>query len=521
MIMMALSFLLALTLQVAHAQTQQAKIWNPGVAVGQLVVITAEDAATHSPKVKGLNALSIPVFAELPFEMSVVAGAITLKQQNLLSHVQIKSKGRGTPNLDISNLPGGFSNPLFKGFKDGDWVRMELKEEAGVPSITFQASTQAAAQAAYDQRKLVKVELHADISQAKIYRHEELVAGDAIRVGSKAANYAELVRALNTASRTVTRAGYAIPFYYYDQFLKQNPKITAAINSLVNDPLMSKVASVAYREGKLKALQTLMRAPDAVVDEKLLSELITTFDKVRKKDLPARMKLRSSTNSEDLPNFNGAGLYSSAAYEPVNKKGKEKKPEKKKESLREALQEVWASVWSLRAFDERNLYRIPHNQVMMAIQVNQTFPDELVNGVVVTKNVSDQLKGTPGVYIEAQRGDKHNVVEPLPGVKPEQILVTYDPAQPLNVERYKILVIQKSNIANDGKTILPTDNPEAMMKDDEIKDLVVQCFKAQTHMKPLLGRDRADFSLDLEFKVDEAETGTRQVFVKQARPYLN
>jgi hypothetical protein len=99
----------------------QAKIMNPGEAVGQLVVLSVEDVQNNSEKFKALTPLSIPVFAELPMDLSVVAGAITLKQQNLLSHVQLKSRARHTPNLDISALEGGMTSDLLKDFADGDW----------------------------------------------------------------------------------------------------------------------------------------------------------------------------------------------------------------------------------------------------------------------------------------------------------------------------------------------------------------------------------------------------------------
>ena len=51
--------------------------------------------------------------------------------------------------------------------------------------------------------------------------------------------------------------------------------------------------------------------------------------------------VRSSTNAEDLPGFNGAGLYDTVA----NVRGKA--------ALGEAVKQVWASLWNLRAVEER------------------------------------------------------------------------------------------------------------------------------------------------------------------------
>jgi pyruvate, water dikinase len=259
-----------------------------------------------------------------------------------------------------------------------------------------------------------------------------------------------------------------------------------------------------------------------VISQDLLNNLISIFDKeVDKKGKKRNMKLRSSTNSEDLPNFNGAGLYDSESYKPT-KKDKEKDLAGKEESLREALQVVWASIWNLRAYDERSFFQIPHSEVKMGVEVNPSFGKEKVDGVVVTKNVP----AIPGfsekaVYIEAQRGDKYNATKPEDGTRPEQILVYVDISNPLNKEAYAITILQKSNVADDGETVLPADNANPIMSDDEIKELVFQSLRGEAHFKGIFGRDKADFALDLEFKVDDKETGNRQVYLKQARPYID
>lgn len=497
----------------------QARVMNPGEAVGQLVILSMQDVREESDKFKSLNPLSIPVFAELPMELSVVSGTITLAQQNLLSHIQIKSRARGTPNLDISGLEGGLENELFQSFADGDWVRMVLGQDG---SILIEPSTEQAAMAFYESKSLQSVELVADLQTTTIFRTEEMSWQDFDKVGAKAANYAELANVLNTPERTVVPHGFAIPFYYYEQFVQMNPPVAAAIAQILRDPLMNRLARTSYRQEKLEALRDLIESDMTVVDPNLVDLLINTFDQVRDpQGLPRRMKLRSSTNAEDLPNFNGAGLYSSESYKP-EKDGEEKSLEKKRKSLIGALKEVWASIWNLRAFEERAYFRIPHEQVKMGIQVNPSFRAEDVDGVVITKNITDDpnLQGR-GVYIEAQRGDDYSVANPIPGIKPERILVLVNEADVLDQSRYQIHVLQKSNIGDDNLTILPIDNPNPIMTDAEIKDLVYQVLKAEAHFKPLLGADDPDFSLDLEFKVDSSITGIRAVYLKQARPYID
>lgn len=508
----------ALMLAAAQFAQAEAKVMNPGEAVGQLIYLTTEDVVKETPKYKSLNPLSIPVFEELPLDMSVVAGAVTMKQQTLLSHVQLKSRARKTPNLDLSELEGGMQNPLFHHVKDGDWIRMVLSADG---KILIEASTEAAANAFYNQKKSDPIQLKADTSVSKIFTSEELQSKDFIFVGSKTANYGELMKAVNTASRQVVRPGYGIPFFYYQEFIDTNPKIKAAIESLLRDPLMNKVAKVSYRETKLKALQALMLGEEAKVNDQLVEDLISRFDQMRTpQGVPRKIKLRSATNSEDLPNFNGAGLYDSFAYKPT-KDGVEKSAEKKRKTLKEVLRSVWASVWNLRAFDERAYFQIPHGDVKMGIQVNLAFDDEGADGVVVTKNAAhDPNLPGEGVYIEVQRGNEYSVTNPVAGVKPQKVLVLINKDQPLDQAAYQIKVLQNSNIADDNKTILPQDNPIPVLSDAEIKDLAYQVMKAQLHFKPILGANRADFALDLEFKIDSEDTGSRQIYLKQARPYL-
>lgn len=508
----------------------QAKIMNSGEAFGQYIVLSVEDVVNESDKYKSLNPLSIPVFAELPLDLTVTAGAITLKQQNLLSHVQLKSRARGTPNLDISNLELGIKNPLLNRFNDGDWIHMKLNALDG--SIFIEASNQEAAQRFYDNKTTEEVTLVADICEAntsqtecdlkkKIYTTAELGYKDFIRVGSKAANYAELAKALNTSERTVVRPGFAVPMAFYQEFLLSNPQIVTLIEDVTSDPIMNDLMDTQYRAQRLEELRTAMMGKDLKVSSNLINNLLDLYDQqFDNKGKLLKMKMRSSTNSEDLPNFNGAGLYTSVSYKPYIKKV-EKTRQEKEETLREVLQEVWSSVWTLRAFDERNFFRIPHMQVMMAMQVNPSFSDEEADGVVLTKNVSGDARFPgSGVYIETQRGDVHGVANPVPGAKPQKILVLFDNNAPLNTSAYNVVVLQNSNIADDDNTILPNDNPKPVMKNKEAIDLALQTLKAREHFRPLIGNNDPNFELDLEFKIDSADTDKRQVYLKQARPLI-
>ena len=57
------------------------------------------------------------------------------------------------------------------------------------------------------------------------------------------------------------------------------------------------------------------------------------------------LRYRSSTNNEDLPGFNGAGLYDSKTQDP---------DETEEDGIDKSLKQVFASLWTFRAFTERS-----------------------------------------------------------------------------------------------------------------------------------------------------------------------
>lgn len=494
------------------------KVMYPGETHGQLIVLSQEDVLDESEKYQALTPISIPVFPVLPAELSAVAGAITLAEQGQLSHVQLKARANKMPNIDISDLEDGISNPVFNGAQDGDYIHIIANADG---TIEVNPSSKSQAEAFYKEKLALNtpVELSANLEDAGILHMADVSWQDYEKVGSKAANYAELGKALNTSERTVVKPSMAIPFYYYDQFIVSNPILKNKIASLMRDPFMKIPSGTAYRAEKLQEVRDMIGSKDlTIIDPAFLLRLLEEFDSVEHANGDkVKLKLRSSTNAEDLPSFNGAGLYTSKSYKPM-KGGKEKSQKKKLKSLSEALRTVWASVWNLRAFEERELYSIDHSQVYMGVQVNPSFPDEDVDGVVVTKNIAND--NGPGVYIESQRGDEHSVANPAPGVHPEKVLVYYDEANPLDKASYTIEVLGQSNIGDDNKTVLESPNPNPVMSQDEIKDLVFQSLKAQQHFQPIFGSDEVFMPLDLEFKVDSQETGQRQVYLKQARPFI-
>ena len=518
------------------------KVLNSGMACGRLAFVTREDLEQKNDE--ALSRAQIPVFESIPTGLTTVAGTITLSKQPSLGHIQIKSRNRGTPNLDVSGQGrGNWDNDFLNGFENDDCVYM--KAEASSGTVIFRKvdnANLAAAGLDSDAEKLCRrnclgevdpadatfrpasVELVADLETREILPTASMSWKNFKDVGSKAANYAELARLLNTPERTVVREGMGIPFYYYDEFVRNNAPIRGKIATILSDPKMQQVDAGKYRAEQLRELRELFFARDAWFNEEFLNELIDSFDTFVLPDGSKHaMKLRSSTNAEDLPNFNGAGLYTSKAYKPYRKNGEERSRAGKIRELRDTLATVWASVWNQRAFDERAYFGIPHGDVYMGIQVNPNYPDEKVDGVVVTKDIYDMAQG-PAISIEAQRGNTYSVANPEDGALAEQILVEYKADAPLDKTQYRIRIVRPSNLSADGTQVLAPAELQAagdsignVMTDEELRDLTWLCNKARMHFREIFEGDDY-FALDLEFKVDEEKTGQRAVYLKQARP---
>ena len=118
---------------------------------------------------------------------------------------------------------------------------------------------------------------------------------------------------------------------------------------------------------------------DAQVLRNLLEQLKHRFESVS----PYQgLRIRSSSNIEDLEGFNGAGLYGSftAYLYPQH----QSTPSQQTKTIPSALKALWASYWNIEAVEERELEGIDHLSGWMAALIHPNFQDELElsNGVM-------------------------------------------------------------------------------------------------------------------------------------------
>jgi hypothetical protein len=443
----------------------------------------------------------IVVLDHVPNDISVTQGIITAEFQTPLSHINVLSQNRGTPNMA---LRGALEDEQLRAL-EGQWVRLSVEASRYAVEPVEQAEADAWWEAHRPQRVEVPG-IDESISEltdsARIVSASVEPAGlyDAIKQGTrafggKAANYSALAR---VPGIRVPQA-FAVPVYYYRQFMQEHA-LDERVRQWLADPSFR--ADAPERDRRLRALRdemhTLPLNPE--FERLLLAKLSAEYPGVR-------MRFRSSTNAEDLDGFTGAGLYTSKSGDPNDPTS----------PVADAVRKVWASVWSFRAFEEREYRGIDHGAVAMALLVHRSFPDEEANGVALTNNPFDTQGLDPAFYVNVQI-DEFSVVQPEPGITSEEFLYYFDS------ENQPVSYLAQSNLIGPGEQVLSLGQVQELGR---ALDAIRTYF--QPAYAPRLGQPRsADsryagswWAMDVEFKFDAEGDETPPLFIKQARPFGN
>jgi phosphoenolpyruvate synthase/pyruvate phosphate dikinase len=244
-----------------------------------------------------------------------------------------------------------------------------------------------------------------------------------------------------------------------------------------------------YRMDSLAAFRDRIRATP--LDPAVVADIQAMIDTHIGSQWPSRF--RSSSNVEDLEDFNGAGLYDSASYKPGDSD----------KTLSHALLKVWASLWNTAAFEEREWARVDHSKCAMGVLAHRSFPDEIeaANGVAITANPFDPPPMGQGAYYVNVQVGAVSVTNPDPGVTPESFLYYKPPAGQGEMTYYSMSSL------NAGKNVLSFAEIQALIK----------ALKAiHTHFGTIYGNSQP-YGMDVEFKF---ELPDRKLVIKQARPYI-
>ena len=355
------------------AKEQEYQALNVAKGIGRVHVIPKLDEHVEI----GFN--EILVLDEVPVHLPPVAGVITSRPSTPLSHINLLAKGWGIPNAYIKN-----AHALLKQY-DGWWVTFEAKRD-GYEIKRADVSQLREYQQRLAQRQDV-MRPRSDLTETRMLSLVQQRSRSSIAFGSKSANLGEVLNA--RLPGIIVPNGFTIPFHYYNQFLLAN-KLDDAIYALLNDQKF--VHDPVYRRQQLKILRD--RIQKGIFNDKLAGDIA---QRVRREYPGKGLFVRSSSNTEDLPNFSGAGLYTTV-------------PNVKDErQLIEAIKTVWASLWNFEAYEARERAVIDHSKVYMAVLLQEGINSES-SGVMITADPFDRdNKGA--IYISAKRGLGIKVVE--------------------------------------------------------------------------------------------------------------
>ncbi len=453
---------------------------NLGETVAQLSFHKAADVDGSF-----VNPRELVVLDAIPNDISVVAGIITAAFQTPLSHINVLSQNRGTPNMA---LRGAYENEELRAL-EGKWVRLTVEANGW----TAEEVTLAEADAWWEENRPEPLEIGPmdlsvtevtdtqDILDLETYSLSEALSVRIPAFGGKATHYG----GLSMIPDFPAPPAFAIPVYFYNKHMEDNGLWEMVDEMLADEEFLS---DPNVRATRLEELQDAIKA--APVDPLLLAELTTKIETGPYGT--TRMRFRSSTNAEDLGSFTGAGLYTS-------KTGDISDPDK---TIEDAIIKVWASVWGQRAYEERAYWGIDHTKVGMALLCHRSFPDEEANGVAITNNLFDPSGLEPAFYVNVQLGEA-SVVQPEAGVISDQFLYYFDlPNQP-------IVYLASSSLIPAGETVLT---------ERQVYDLGVALKEVHTFFAPAYG-DASFYAMDTEFKFDGEDGEEPVLYLKQARPY--
>ena len=434
---------------------------NPGTGYGLLRNIEPDERP---------HPRDIVIYEALPNELPRVAGIISTVPQTPLSHVNLRAVQDGIPNAFIRDV---LDDPDIESLL-GRHVRYEVTEDGW----DLRAATRMEVDEHYASSRPARPQTpQRDLSVTSITPLSQIQFGDWTKFGVKAANLAVL-GTLGFPEGTVPD-GFGVPFYFYDEFMKAHDFYTRIETMLANEKFQMDFETQDDMLDDLRDDIKDAESPQWIIDA--LTAMHETFPE------DTSLRYRSSTNNEDLPGFNGAGLYDSKTQHP---------DETEEDGIDKSLKQVFASLWTFRAFTEREFHRIDHLAAAMGVLVHPNYSDELANGVAVS---FDPIRGQDGnYYVNAQLGEDL-VTNPEAHSVPEEILLNQNGT-------YRVL--STSNLAEPG---------QLLMSGDQLDQLRDHLAVIHAHFEGLYNPAPGEpFAMEIEFKITSADI----LAIKQARPWV-
>ncbi|UUW06919.1 PEP/pyruvate-binding domain-containing protein [Flavobacterium plurextorum] len=435
-----------------------------GSNVGILKQYKIKDLENRKP-----NSNEIVILDGTPDVLPNVRGIIVNELQTPLSHLVLLGKNRKIPIMAYTKV-----------FKDENINKLlskkvELKIE--VDTFFIKETDKKIVEKVNSKKKKLTI----DNTVTDLVDLSKIPKKGVNYIGSKAQNMAYLIAVSKEIPFKTPEDAHAIPFYFYTKHI-QKESISPLINELLNS---TKKDSTVWVNKQLKKIR------DAIKKEPVDPELIAKLNKTFKNTAFRNFRFRSSTNAEDLDDFNGAGLYDSK----TGILGDSIK------TFEKAIKQVWASVWNEASYNERELFGIDQHNIAMGVLVHRSFPDELANGVIITKNIFRE--NFPGITVNIQKGE-NSVVKPEKGEICEQF-IAYHFNSGTNDDDFDVDYTSISNLNNNEPLLSRKEMSRLFLVSSKIEEKMYRYWRKNTY-----------HPVDIEFKIVGEN---RDLYIKQVRPF--
>ncbi len=374
------------------------EVYNEGIAAGYVKVLDADFGAAD------LKADELAVLPRVPDDIPPSRAIVSAVPQTALAHVNLLAKSRGTPNAYIAGIASWAQL--------GDW---EYQHTPVVFAASVANGVQWKAIALEDYRAyllkiappvrhvqavedLANAPLTVSLTEGGLAQMKELVP----LAGGKSAGFLSFleVPAMNTpdAPMGITIKAFVEHQAEFLPWLEEALASQAFADSRVrylvlegedaflaeygDDPVaLALLESVHQAHAEDGLGQILLRggARQMLVDKPMKYEMLRDIRAalVARYGFLARtqgLRFRSSSTAEDVPGFNGAGLYvSNTGFLYPSELAD---PSDRSKTVEAAIKLTWSSYWGFQAFEERRAGGIDHFEGNMAVAVHARFDDD-------------------------------------------------------------------------------------------------------------------------------------------------
>lgn len=492
--------------EIANPADIEYEAYNVGEAYGYLRLYTPEQFAQATVDAS-FGYQDIVVIEEAPEDIErVVSGMVTGTRQGALSHLAVRSAGRGTPNCFIAEPLANLAA----------WQDQMVRLECGETTYTVEAATVEEASAWWEALRPDPLEICApNLDTYGLPGLLELAtdtaeqrAGNICTYGAKGSNLGALYQRIDPQYQL---SGFVIPFAYYQDFvdtgtwvvdLGEGPAthtFSETLSAWHQDAAF--LSDAALRRERLDALRAAMQA--APVDPAVVQALGEQIRAVWGGDT-TMVRFRSSSNAEDGAGFSGAGLYDSRSVcyaddldgDAVGPSLCDPNHDDER-SVEDGIRRVWASLWKVSAWEERSWYGIDPGLVAMGVLADDRSVDEQANIVAFSGNPS--TVGDGRYLVNAQEGELE-VVSAEAGVYPEKVLLTLSGGAVSQIDR-----------------VSPSSEVDEVLTDAELEELGAVLFEV-AQLYPIDDEIPAGHDLvwDTEWKI----LSDGRLIIKQIRPFI-